>query len=248
MNAETECLKDFFSPWAKMHAEGYPRERSCSEVDVIVAVLQLPEHACAMAIPCRTGPHSIELSRRGFIVTGIVLSAPALSIARGNADNGGVSVNFDELELRRLNQHKSINAAISFYSRFRYFSENESLEFATRVARALKLGGRIFIDRPVTKSVFRAFHERRWMWRDKARTNRVHEETLWDSELGRIDALWDFMRGDGTVERVRLANRIYSHRELYELLQARVFRNARSVHRGQLSLRPGIPAVFADCA
>ena len=248
MNAETECLNDFISPWAKMHAEGYPRERSCSQVDVIVAALQLPEHACAMAIPCRTGPHSIELPRRGFIVTGIELSAHALSIARDHADSDGLGVNFDELDLRRLNQHKSIYAAIVFYSRFGYFSENESLESATRVAPALKLGGRILIDTPVTKSVFRAFHERRWMWRDKARTNRVHEETLWDSGFGRIDALRDFMRGDCTVERVRLANRIYSYRELYELLQARVFRIPRSVHWGQLSLRPGTTAVFADCA
>jgi len=58
------------------------QERTTTEVDGIMNVLNLPTSAEILDLPCGYGRHSIELARRGFKVTGIDINDEHLRKAR----------------------------------------------------------------------------------------------------------------------------------------------------------------------
>jgi hypothetical protein len=102
---------------------------------------------------------------------------------------------------------------------------------ASRVAAALRPGGRFLIDTHVTETIFPMFSERRWSWLDDERTRRLLEETRWDVETGRIDGVWTFIE-DGSIKSSRSSIRTYSYREICQLLRAAGFRRVEGFETG----------------
>ena len=66
----------------------YPLPRTKEEVDFIVDNLSLEKNSEILDIPCGQGRHAIELSRRGFKVTGVDFSSCLLKVAQGKSKKG----------------------------------------------------------------------------------------------------------------------------------------------------------------
>ena len=229
----TESWRDFFATWGKaVQARGYPNERTRKDVDFLVSSLALSEGTRVLDIPCGIGRHSVELVKRGYEVTGIDFNGSALSIARRSASEAGVAPRFVEMDMRQLDESELYDAAFYFYSRFGYFEDDENLDVASRIARSLKPGGRFLVDTHVTESIFPVLNQRGWSWSDDTRTVRVLEDAAWNLQLGRLDSEWTFVHRDGSVDTARTSLRLYSYKELCELLEAAGFREFRGFASG----------------
>jgi SAM-dependent methyltransferase len=233
MSGKREWWEDFFlGPWGELQARGYPPEKTTAEADFLIAVLGLGEGHSVLDLACGIGRHSIELSVRGMDVTGVDFNNNALALAEETARSRNVQPRFVLKDMRHLDWHQHFDAAFSFYSSFGYFeNEADDLVVASRVAAALRPGGRFLIDTHVTETLFPMFSERRWSWLDEERTRRLLEETRWDAEAGRVDGVWTFIE-NGSIRSSRSSIRMYTYRELCELLRAAGFRRVEGLETG----------------
>jgi len=79
---------DFFTDLANTFWRGaVSPSQTTAEIDFVLDVADLPSGAHVLDVPCGSGRHSIELARRGHHVTGLDISAEALTHARGTVSD-----------------------------------------------------------------------------------------------------------------------------------------------------------------
>ena len=233
MDDEKEWWRDFFAgPWGAVQAQGYSEVLTRKEVDFLISTMELDKGDRVLDIACGIGPHCIEFARRGYDITGIDYNGVALATAARLAREADVQPSFVELDMRDLQARESYDAAFNFHTSFGYFSDEENLAAASRFVDALRPGGRFLIDTVVTETLFPEFRPFLWHWADKARTVRVLQECKWEPMGGRVETTWSFVPEDGPVETAHSSLRVYSYRELHELLSAAGLRNLQSAVSG----------------
>jgi SAM-dependent methyltransferase len=96
---------------------------------------------------CGTGGHALLLAQRGYIVTAVDRSKDMLQAARAKADQGGVTVDFRQEDITRLDWRESFDAAIAMFAVAGYQSGDEDLAaMLSGVWRSLKPGGIFIFD------------------------------------------------------------------------------------------------------
>jgi SAM-dependent methyltransferase len=186
-----------------------------------------------LQLPCGEGRHTIELARRGFRSTGLDFNPNATAVAATRAAAAGVEPCFMTGDMRELSAVEEYDAVVNFFTSFGYFSDEENLDFARRVARALRPGGRFLLDLHVAESVYPTFRERDWSWIRKDPPLRVLEERRLDLDSSRIESTWSFIGDDETVTR-RTSLRLYSYRELQSLLKQAGFSRLQAFETGKM--------------
>lgn len=223
----------FRGPWEHLQLPGYPEERTRAEVEFMISVLELQPGVRMLDIPCGEGRHSIELARRGFQVTGLDFNPNAIAAAMKRAAEAGVEPFFLTGDMRELDATEEYDAAVCFFGSFGYFSDDDNLDFARRVARALRPGGRFLLDLHVTESIYPSFKERDWFWIRKEPPLRVLEERRLDLDSGRLESTWTFAGEGETVSR-RTSIRVYGYRELQSLLRSAGFSRFQAFETGRM--------------
>jgi hypothetical protein len=121
------------------------------------------------------------------------------------------------------------DAALCFFGSFGYFSDAENLRCARAYATALREGGRLLIDTHVAESLLPRFAERDWIWSGTPGSSlRILQERRFDHENSRILGTWTLVNPDGGLETAHSSIRLYSYRELCELLRAAGFTGPRT--------------------
>lgn len=82
------------------------------ECDFIENEFKFDKTLNILDIGCGTGRHSIELSKRGYTVTGIDLSDTQLARARKKAEKNNLKINFVKQDARNLPYQKEFDIAI----------------------------------------------------------------------------------------------------------------------------------------
>jgi SAM-dependent methyltransferase len=223
----------FRGPWEHLQLPGYPEERTRAEVEFMISALELQPGARVLDIPCGEGRHSIELAKRGFRVTGLDFNPNAIAAAMKRAAEAGVEPFFMTLDMRELDASEEYDAVVCFFTSFGYFSDDENLDFARRVARALRPEGRFLLDLHIAESVYPIFREREWSWVSKEPPMRVLEERRLDLDSGRMESTWTFIGEGETVSRWT-SLRLYSYRELQSLLKEAGFSRLQSFETGKM--------------
>lgn len=107
------------SPWAAFFDDHAPRyddnvftRATDAEVDFLVAHLELSPGARILDIGCGTGRHTVALARRGYVMTGLDLSAGMLARARQRAQAAGVEVTLIEGDATRFAFDRPFDAAL----------------------------------------------------------------------------------------------------------------------------------------
>ena len=126
---------------------------------------------------CGTGRHSLQLARRGFLVTGVDATSAYLSEARRLA-HGVKNVKFLKGDMRRLGFNEEFDAAINMWTSFGYFLKPEDdLKSLRCVARALKSRGRFLID--IVNGAWLRRHRVEKNWMKRADGSFVLEDIAW---------------------------------------------------------------------
>ncbi len=119
--------------------------RARAEIDFVTRALALRPGARVLDVPCGFGRHSGELARRGYAVVGVDLSPTMLAAAR-RAHRESARLRFVRGDMRGLAYRAEFDGLICLFTSFGYFCERENAATLGRFARALKPGGRLFID------------------------------------------------------------------------------------------------------
>lgn len=136
----------------------YSHEKTKQEVDFIVKTAKLKPSASVLDLFCGQGRHSIELAKRGYIVTGVDYSADLLYAARVRAKKADVRPIFLKKDIRSLRLSKKFDVVCILGNSFGYFDDAENEAIISVVSKLLKDDGIFILDlantlaRPHTKS------------------------------------------------------------------------------------------------
>ena len=82
------------------------------ECDFIEREINFNQSLKILDVGCGTGRHTIELSRRGYTITGIDLSETLLTRARKKAENDHLKIDFQQQDARYLSFNQEFDVAI----------------------------------------------------------------------------------------------------------------------------------------
>ena len=109
-------MKQWYEEFFQDYADKYDRESftagTIGEVDFIEKEISLNKSAKILDIGCGTGRHSLELARRGYIVTGIDLSEAMITKARNTARLENLKIDFRIKDARNFNFNQSFDLVI----------------------------------------------------------------------------------------------------------------------------------------
>jgi len=193
-------------------------ERVRREVDFIITVLQLKPEARVLDLCCGQGRHSLELARRGFRVVGVDLSEALLYVAQQRAEREGLPLTFLHCDMREIDFFAEFDAVINMFSSFGYLeSEAEDEKVLSKIAQALKPGGKLLLDVVNRDRLVRDFQGREWHAADEGWL--VLEEREWDLLSGRVETRWVCVARDGVRYERRSSVRLYTLAELRVMLE-----------------------------
>ena len=99
-------MKQWYEELFENYGQQYDRESyvhgTIGECDFIEREVNFNKSVRILDIGCGTGRHSIELTKRGYKVTGIDLSDSLLAKAREKAEKQGLKVDFMKYDARNL--------------------------------------------------------------------------------------------------------------------------------------------------
>ncbi len=98
--AEKSTWETFFDAHAPIYDDNVFVKNTVREVGFLLQEFSLPRGGSILDVGCGTGRHSIELAKRGFVVTGLDLSSGMLERAAAKA--AGVNVNWVHSDATRF--------------------------------------------------------------------------------------------------------------------------------------------------
>jgi SAM-dependent methyltransferase len=220
MSTVTDWWTEFFEgPFSELQLGGIKEADAKAEVDELEKRLELTVPTAILDAPCGTGRHSLELARRGHRVTGLDFNPKVLERARSVAQEEGLAIEFRQGDLRELADEAKFDAAFCHWGSFGYFDDAANAQHVRGVSRALRPGGRFFLDAHVAETLFHKYRTQDWFWWGEGETRmRVLEERRFDCDNARMESVWTFLK-NGTESSHSVSVRVYTYRELRALLE-----------------------------
>jgi len=110
--------------------------------DLIERTVEPTPGARVLDVACGRGRHSRILASRGYHVSGVDLSENALRSARRRAEREGLSVTFQQADMRALPFRADFDGAVNLFTSFGYFDdERDHQRVIDGIERALAPGG-----------------------------------------------------------------------------------------------------------
>ena len=141
-------MKKWYESLFENYGKTYDKEcfvqGTLGECDFIEQELAYDKSLKIIDVGCGTGRHSIELTKRGYHVTGIDLSDSQLAWAREKAKQSGLKIDFQKHDARNLPFDGQFDAAIMLCEGGFPLMETDEMNFEIlkNVTRALKDKGK----------------------------------------------------------------------------------------------------------
>ena len=195
-------------------------EQTRADADFILKQLQLSAGAKVLDVPCGNGRISIELAGRGLSLTGVDIASEFIDEAKRKTNGGAVSVEWLKSDMRNLPWTNEFEGAFCFGNSFGYLDDDENAEFLNAVSRSLKPGARFVLDAPAVAECILPNFQRNHSLEIAGIT--VSIEHHYDHKTAVMFNDFTFTR-DGIVDRRPSSQRIYTYRDLTELLSSAGF-------------------------
>lgn len=193
------------------------QERTISEVDGIVKLLNLPKEARILDCPCGYGRHSIELAKRNFSVTGSDINSIHLAKAELDAKKESVAISFQKESMSNLTYDKEFDAVINMFYSFGFFdTDQENEKVLKNFYNALKPGGKFLMHTDVNVSRILAGKYKEDEKRVLETGDVLRVVDKYNKETKRIEGAWIIKNNDREV-RKDYTVRVYTKEEFEEL-------------------------------
>jgi SAM-dependent methyltransferase len=208
-----------------MWLQATPAEQTKQEADFIQKMLQVPPPARLLDVPCGGGRHSLALAGRGYAMTGVDISSDFLNAARAGATERSLKVAWEQRDMRELPWAAEFDGAYCFGNSFGYQDEAGNADFLKAVGRALKPGTRFVLDASyIVELVLPTLQDRAWYQTGDIVTL---ADRRYDHVSGRLEVEYTWIR-NGRMEKQAMSARLYSYREVVELVEASGFSEVRA--------------------
>ena len=197
------------------------REETPKEIDSIISLLTADTSARVLDLGCGIGRHSLELARRGFVVTGVDRTRNYLQKASKKAKKEGINVEFVQDDMRSFCRPEEFDISLSLYTSFGYFENKEDdSKVIANIYSSLKPGGILLMDMMGKEVLSRDFKEREWMEEDGWL---VLQERKLGKDWGWLENRWIIIKDDDHTE-LKFSHRLYSAVEIVSLTKANGFK------------------------
>jgi len=155
-------MKQWYEALFENYAHKYDNEcyvhGTIGECDFIERELNFNKKVKIIDVGCGTGRHSIELSKRGYNVTGIDLSESQLKRAKEKAKQLNLKIDFKQLDARKLSFKNKFDAAIMLCEGGFSLMETDEMNFEIlkNATKALKSKGKLIFT--TLNGLFPLFH------------------------------------------------------------------------------------------
>jgi 2-polyprenyl-3-methyl-5-hydroxy-6-metoxy-1,4-benzoquinol methylase len=184
------------------------------EAHFVAKTLGLTSGSRLLDVGCGFGRLTNALSADGYEAVGLDLSEDMLTRAQLNARGLGVQPEYVWGDMRRLDYDSEFDALISMDTSFGYFSDAENLLTLTRMARAVRPGGRVLIDVLSRERALTETPGRSW-WEGKGCL--IQEDTDYDQVGSRLNIKRLTVFADGRQLESLISIRLYTAHELIEM-------------------------------
>jgi SAM-dependent methyltransferase len=169
----------------------------------------------ALDLCCGFGRIGLELSRRGFAVTGVDITETYLNAGRDDAAHEGLEIEFIQEDVRRFKHPDFFDLAVNLYISFGYFEDPaDDLLFVRNAYESLKSGGSFIIETLGKEIAVRDFVEAEWF--ERAGYTVLTEYSPADSWAG-LKNRWILIKDGERIEKT-FTQRLYAASELRQLL------------------------------
>jgi SAM-dependent methyltransferase len=195
------------------------------EIDDLIELLEIPSNAEILDLGCGIGRHSLELSRRGFKVTGLDRTPKYLDVARKTARAESLMAEFLEGDMRSFVREDAFDYVINiFTSGLSYFEDiEEDKRVINNVYKSLRPGGKFIVHTAGKEILARIFQKRDWVEKDG---NFLLQERNIEKDWSWMNNRWILIK-DGQSLEYRVNHRVYSASELSELITDCDFKDVR---------------------
>lgn len=155
-------MKQWYEELFVNSAESYDREPftqgTIGECDFIEKELNFDKSKRIVDIGCGTGRHTIELTKRGYNVTGIDLSESQLERARAKAKEAGLDIKFLRMDARDITLNEQFDLATIICEGAFPLMETDEMNYMIlkNVANTVKAGGKLIMT--TLNVLFPLFH------------------------------------------------------------------------------------------
>ena len=119
-----------------------------NQVGFIIKTLELTGSERILDLACGFGRHSLSLARRGFSVVGVDITKAFIDDAKKTAEEMSLDVGFYQSDILDVTYENEFDVVLSLADgAIGYLKDDaENLKFFDVVSRALKTGGKYFLD------------------------------------------------------------------------------------------------------
>lgn len=208
--------KDYFDEaWMMMQEHTKTPAQTEQECAFLDYFLHNNNYHKILDIPCSTGRIARHLATKGYAITAIDYHEKLLEIGKQKAFPEAASIHWQQADMRQLHYQKEFDAIFCLFNSFGYFDDAANFAFLKGAYQALRSGGSLLIDVHVLETLLPIFTPNGfWKFDDCI----VLEERNFNYETGRMEGTWTVIR-DGKQTTSQSSVRIYSYRQLIELLQ-----------------------------
>ncbi|NTU49382.1 MAG: class I SAM-dependent methyltransferase [Desulfobulbaceae bacterium] len=155
-------MKPWYESLFENYAHKYDNEPfvqgTLGECDFIEAEIGRDKSVRILDIGCGTGRHAIELTKRGYKVTGVDLSGNQIKRAREKAQEAGVAIDFQTQDARNLPFEGEFDLAIMLCEGGFSLMETDEMNFAILKSAARVLNGQGKLIFTTLNGLFPLFH------------------------------------------------------------------------------------------
>ncbi len=214
----------FDEDYLYFYAERLSPEETEADVELIWKLLELEPGLELLDLACGHGRIANALAERGVRVTGLDATPYFLDLARKDAAERGVEVEYVEGDMRSLPWTDRFERVLSWFTSFGYFGDEDNKRVLAEASRALRPGGLLAVNMLSRDRVLRVYQ-------DDIVTERngdlMIDRHRLDLETGRIHTERTIIRG-GKRRSFEFFVRLLTPAELRDWLLGAGFREAHA--------------------
>lgn len=221
-------MKKWYETLFENYSKSYDKENfvfgTLGECDFIEMEAGLDKSIKIIDIGCGTGRHAIELTKRGYSVTGVDLSDNQLQMAAEKARAEGLNIDFRKMDARNLLFLEEFDLAIMICEGAFPLMETDEMNFQILhgAARALKKGGKLIFT--TLNGLFPLFNSvKDFMDKNPGAGNAQYEGLSFDLMTFRDHNITIIEDDDGTIRELECNERYYVPSEITWLLKSLKF-------------------------
>jgi SAM-dependent methyltransferase len=196
------------------YGEQLTEERTEAEVGALVSLLELDAPKKILDLACGFGRHTNRLAALGHMMTGVDLTPGFLEIARQDANQRKVEVQYHQGDMRSIIFVNEFDRVMLLFSAFGYFIDAENLNVMINARKALRAGGLVIFD-TLNRDVL--LKELRPYFVMEKEGNLMIDRTSFDSLQGRLYNKRIVFR-DGVRKDKPFFTRLYNAQEIKALV------------------------------